>query len=42
MKKIAVAILGLGLAAVAAWLEISGETAYWLWVGVVICFFGVI
>ena len=42
MKKIPVAILGCGLAAVAAWLNISGETAFLVWVGAVLCFLEVI
>lgn len=42
MKKVALAILGVGLAAIAAYLEVNGKSATWVWIGVVLIFLSVI
>ena len=38
MEKIALAIFGIGLAVIAAYLEVNGHSNGWLWFGVFLIF----
>lgn len=40
MKKLACAVLCVGLAAVGAYLEINHQSATWIWIGCVLGFLG--
>jgi uncharacterized membrane protein YgaE (UPF0421/DUF939 family) len=41
IKRLASAALGVGLASVAAYLNVNGQGAWFLWLGVLICFIDV-
>lgn len=41
-KNISVSILGVGLLATAAYLNVNGIDSPWLWFGVLLCVFSVI
>ena len=42
IKLTAISILGVGMACVAAYLNVNGENAVFLWIGVFLCFISVI
>jgi len=41
-EKLAAAVLGVGIAAIAAYLNVNGHSAIFLWVGVFFCFTNII
>lgn len=41
-KDIAVSLLGIGMACVAAYLNVNGENSAFLWLGVFFCFMSVV
>ncbi len=41
-KKLPATLLGIGLAVIAAYLNVNNVDTPWMWIGVAICFFCVI
>ena len=41
-EKLAVAILGVGIAAIAAYLNVNGNSTEFLWIGVFFCYINVL